>query len=72
MTELSELEFEKLQDHIRDGHTEIVLQAMDRNRDLLARADELGWTLVHSAGYFGRLDLFGELSDRGADIHATT
>ena len=70
MAELSEEEFDELMDHARDGHTEIVLEAVDRDRGLLARADQSGWRLLHQAAYRGRADLVGALLDRGADIHA--
>ena len=42
MAELSEEEFRKLMHHARNGHTEIVLEAVDRDRGLLARADQYG------------------------------
>ena len=70
MAELSEEEFEELMDHAIDGHTEIVLEAVDRDRGLLARADQDGMRLLDRAACCGRADLVGELLDRGADIHA--
>ena len=47
MAELSEEEFEELIDHAHAGHTEIVLEAVDRDRGLLTRADQSGWRLLH-------------------------
>jgi len=70
MAELSDEEFDELLGHARDGHTEIVLEAVDRDRGLLARADQHGMRLLHFAAYRRRSDLVGELLDRGADIHA--
>jgi len=70
MAELSAQEFQELMLHARDGHTEIVLEAVDRDRGLLARADQDGWRLLHYAAWYGRSDLVGELLERGADIHA--
>ena len=70
MAELSEEEFEELLDHAREGHTEIVLEAVDRDRGLLARATQNGRRLLDWAVMCGRADLVGELLDRGADIHA--
>jgi ankyrin repeat protein len=62
--------FDELMDHARDGHTEIVLEAVDRDRGLLARADQNGGRLLDQAACCGRADLVGALLDRGADIHA--
>jgi len=70
MAELSEEEFYELMDQAREGHTEVVLEAVDRDRGLLARANQNGGRLLHRAAYRGRADLVGELLDRGADIHA--
>jgi len=70
MAELSAEEFDDLMDHAINGHTEIVLEAVDRDRGLLARANQNGDRLLHRAAYYGRSDLVGELLDRGADIHA--
>lgn len=70
MAELSAQEFHELMQHARDGHTEIVLEAVDRDRGLLARADRDGERLLELAAYNGRADLVGALLDRGADIHA--
>ena len=70
MAELSEQEFEELMGHAEDGHTEIVLEAVDRDRGLLARANQCGERLLEYAAYRGRVDLVGALLDRGADIHA--
>jgi len=70
MADLSDEEFEELLDHADDGHTEIVLEAVDRDRGLLARADQSGVRLLDCAACWGRSDLVGELLDRGADIHA--
>ena len=70
MAELSEEEFRALMYHARDGHTEIVLEAVDRDRGLLARANQDGERLLDLAAFYGRADLVGELLDRGADIHA--
>ena len=70
MAELSEEEFDALMDHAENGHTEIVLEAVDRDRGLLARADQYGWRLLDRAAVRGRADQVGELLDRGADIHA--
>ena len=72
MAELSEEEFRELIHHVREGHTEIVLEAVDRDRGLLARANQYGRRLLHRAAHWGRADLVGELLDRGADIHART
>ena len=47
MAELSEEEFRELMHHAGDGHTEIVLEAVDRDRGLLTRADQSGWRLLH-------------------------
>ena len=66
--ELSEEEFDELMVHVRDGHTEVVLEAVDRDRGLLARADQHGERLLDRAAFWGRADLVGELLDRGADI----
>ena len=70
MAELSEEGFRELLRHAIDGHTEIVLEAVDRDRGLLARADQNGYRLLHRAANWGRADLVGALLDRGADIHA--
>ena len=70
MAELSAQEFEELIDHVVHGHTEIVLEAVDRDRGLLARANQNGERLLDQAACYGRADLVGELLDRGADIHA--
>ena len=70
MAELSDEEFYELLGHALDGHTEIVLEAVDRDRGLLARANQHGWRLLHYAAWYGRADLVGGLLDRGADIHA--
>ena len=70
MAELSAQEFRQLLRHAEDGHTEIVLEAVDRDRGLLARAGQYGGRLLHRAACNGRADLVGELLDRGADIHA--
>jgi hypothetical protein len=40
MAELSEEVFDELMQHACDGHTEIVLEAVDRDRGLLARATQ--------------------------------
>jgi hypothetical protein len=70
MAELSEEEFRELMGHAGEGHTEIVLEAVDRDRGLLARANQHGGRLLDRAAWFGRADLVRELLDRGADIHA--
>ena len=70
MAELSVQEFEELMQHVRDGHTEIVLEAVDRDRGLLARANQHGRRLLDRAAMYGRADLVVALLDRGADIHA--
>ena len=70
MAELSTEEFMELIHHVYLGHTEIVLEAVDRDRGLLARANQYGWRLLGRAARWGRADLVGELLDRGADIHA--
>ena len=70
MAELSAEEFRALMEHARVGHTEIVLEAVDRDRGLLARANQYGERLLYRAAWWGRADLVGELLDRGADIHA--
>ena len=49
MAELSEEEFRELLNHARAGHTEIVLEAVDRDRGLLARANQDGVRLLHPA-----------------------
>ena len=70
MAELSAQEFDEIMVHVRRGQTEIVLEAVDRDRDLLARENQRGWRLLHQAAFNERADLVGELLDRGADIHA--
>jgi len=70
MAELSDEEFEELMQHAGAGQTEIVLEAVDTDRGLLARANQHGFRLLHYAAWYGRSDLVGELLDRGADIHA--
>ena len=72
MAELSAQEFRELLEHAYQGHTEIVLEAVDRDRGLLARASQHGTRLLDRAAWYGRADLVGELLDRGADIHART
>ena len=52
MAELSAQEFEELIEHAIDGHTDIVLVAVDRDRDLLARANQSGQRLLDQAASF--------------------
>ncbi len=56
--------------HCIAGHTEDVLEELQRRPELLESHSSDGWTPLHLAAFFGHPELATALLDRGADIEA--
>ncbi|MBV9762967.1 MAG: ankyrin repeat domain-containing protein [Acidobacteriaceae bacterium] len=52
------------------GWTSAVLDEVDRSPHVLQAHSSDGWTPLHLAAFFGRLDLADALLDRGAEVNA--
>lgn len=63
-------EFGKLLHQSRDGHTEVVLSAVDLEPGLLSRSDADGWRLLNYAVLEGHVELVRGLLSRGCDVDA--